>query len=94
MKRVFAKRHSSHSRFRESDSSDRLNWSYNTLSRLEIMKKQLTKRLYLIKYNYQLDITDKILSHRLGGHTMSIYDYSVPTPKNGDFSLKEYEGKV
>ena len=25
---------------------------------------------------------------------MSIYDYSVPTPKNGDFSLKEYEGKV
>ena len=25
---------------------------------------------------------------------MSIYDYSVPTPKNGDISLKEYEGKV
>ena len=25
---------------------------------------------------------------------MSIYDYSVPTPKNGDFSLKEYKGKV
>ena len=25
---------------------------------------------------------------------MSIYDYSVPTPKNEDFSLKEYEGKV
>ena len=25
---------------------------------------------------------------------MSIYDYSVPTPENGDFSLKEYEGKV
>ena len=25
---------------------------------------------------------------------MSIYEYSVPTPKNGDFSLTEYEGKV
>ena len=25
---------------------------------------------------------------------MSIYDYSVPTPKNGEISLKDYEGKV
>ena len=25
---------------------------------------------------------------------MSIYDYSIPTPKNGDISLKDYEGKV
>ena len=25
---------------------------------------------------------------------MSIYDYSVPTPKDGDFSLRNYEGKV
>ena len=25
---------------------------------------------------------------------MSIYDYSVPTPKNGELSLKECEGKV
>ena len=25
---------------------------------------------------------------------MSIYDYSVPTPKGESFSLKEYEGKV
>lgn len=25
---------------------------------------------------------------------MSFYDYTVPTPKNGDLSLKEYEGKV
>ncbi len=25
---------------------------------------------------------------------MSIYDYSVPTPKSGDISLKDYEGKV
>ncbi len=24
----------------------------------------------------------------------TIYDYSVPTPKNGDLSLKEFEGKV
>lgn len=26
--------------------------------------------------------------------TMSVYDYSVPTPKNGDFSLAEFKGKV
>ncbi len=25
---------------------------------------------------------------------MSFYDYSVPTPKDGDFSMKNYEGKV
>ncbi len=25
---------------------------------------------------------------------MSIYDYSVPTPKDGDKSLRDYEGKV
>ncbi len=25
---------------------------------------------------------------------MSIYDYSLPTPRNGDVSLKEFEGKV
>ena len=25
---------------------------------------------------------------------MSVYDYSVPTPKNGDFSLAEFKGKV
>ena len=25
---------------------------------------------------------------------MSFYDYTVPTPRNGDFSLKAYEGKV
>ena len=25
---------------------------------------------------------------------MTVYDYSVPTPKNGDLSLREYEGKV
>ena len=25
---------------------------------------------------------------------MSIYDYTVPTPEGGEFSLKEYEGKV
>ena len=25
---------------------------------------------------------------------MSFYDYSVPTPKDGDFSMRNYEGKV
>ena len=29
-----------------------------------------------------------------GEHAMSIYDYSVPTPKGEEISLKNYEGKV
>ena len=43
--------------------------------------------LYLTQYNL-------IKYKTKGDHNMSIYDFTVPTPKGEEISLKDYEGKV
>ena len=51
------------------------------------MPFSLVDNLYLTQYNFVKEI-------RKENYKMSIYDYTVPTPKGEEISLKDYEGKV